>query len=380
MNSVIRPIRTREDHRAVLEEIESLMDTPADPSASDRLEILTVLVQDYERKHHRLPAPDPIDLLDFAMQAQGRNQADLAKLLGSRSRASEVLNRRRLLSKEMVEKIASAWSLPPNLLAEPYQIRGRLRRAVLRGSVIALAVVAATMGSIGGVFWHYGRDLPDSASLAAYSGSGLDGLSIIEVGRNNYSFVPLADIPPHVLKAFLAAEDQNYYTHGGYDLLAIIRATLFAVPDSAAGRQISGASTITQQLAKNVLLSDDGPNLRRKIRELILAHRLEQSLSKERILELYLNVIYFGGDAWGLEAASQFYFQKRPADLSIAEAAYLAALPKAPNFYRIDEPTNSERALARRNWVLTRMASDGLITTTAARFAQSEPLVYSVSR
>ncbi|HEN8510148.1 TPA: transglycosylase domain-containing protein [Pseudomonas aeruginosa] len=380
MNSVIRPIRTHDDLHAVLEEIERLLDSSADSSVSDRLEILTVLVQDYERKHHRLPAPDPVDLLGFAMQAQGRSQADLAKLLGSRSRASEVLNRRRLLSKDMIEKIASAWSLPPSLLAAPYQIGSRVKRAALRVGGIALAVVVATMGSIGGVFWHYGKSLPDATSLVAYSGSGLDGLSIVEAGRENYSFVPLADIPPHVIMAFLAAEDQNYYTHGGYDPYAIVRASLFALPDDASGRQISGASTITQQLAKNVLLSEDGPTLRRKIRELILAHRLEQSLNKERILELYLNVIYFGGDAWGLDAASQFYFHKRPADLAVAEAAYLAALPKAPNFYRIDEPDNIERALARRNWVLTRMASDGLITMTAARFAQAEPLVYSVSR
>lgn len=380
MNSVIRPIRTDDDHHNALKEIESLLDSPADSAASDRLEILTVLAQDYERKHHRLPEPDPVDLLGFAMQAQGRNQADLARLLGSRSRASEVLNRRRLLSKDMIEKIASAWSLPPSLLSAPYQIHGRLKRAALRGSAVALAVVVAMIGSIGGMLWHYGKNLPDAASLAAYSGSGLDGIPIVRAGQENHSFVPLPDIPPHVIKAFLAAEDQNYYTHGGYDPFAIVRASFNALPDRASGRQISGASTITQQLAKNVLLSDEGPTLRRKIRELILAHRLEQSLSKERILELYLNVIYFGGDAWGLEAASRFYFQKQPTSLSISEAAYLAALPKAPNFYRIDEPNNTERALARRNWVLTRMASDGLITTTAARFAQSDPLVYPVSR
>lgn len=377
MNSPIKPIHTQQDHDAALAEIQHLLDTTGESSALDRLEILTVLVQDYERQHHRLPEPDPVDLLSFAMRAQGRSQADLAKLLASRSRASEVLNRRRPLSKDMIEKITSAWSLPASLLAAPYQTGGGLRRVALRIGGAALAVVVAVTAGMGGLVWHHARGLPDAASFAAYSGSNLNGLPVSALVRTENSFVPLADIPPHVVMAFLAAEDQNYYEHGGYDPIAIARAALFTLPDHADGR-VSGAATITQQLAKNILLSDDGPSLGRKIRELVLARRLEQALSKDRILELYLNVIYFGGDAWGIRAASQFYFQKQPADLTISEAAYLAALPRAPNTYRLDEPDNLQRALDRRNWVLTIMASDGLITATAARFAQSEPLINSV--
>lgn len=378
MNSPIKPIRTPKDHDAALAEIERLLDTSDSSSALDRLEILTVLVQDYERQHHRLPEPEPLDLLSFAMRAQGRSQADLAKLLTSRSRASEVLNRRRPLSKDMIEKITAAWSLPASLLAAPYQTSGGLRRVALRVGGAVLAVVVSVTAGLSGLVWHYARGLPDVASFAAYTGSNLNGLPVNVVMRSENSFVPLTDIPPHVIMAFLAAEDQNYYEHGGYDPFAIVRSALFALPDHAGGGQISGAATITQQLAKNLLLADDGPSLSRKIRELVLAHRLEQALSKDRILELYLNIIFFGGDAWGLRAASQFYFQKQPADLSIAEAAYLAALPKAPNTYRLDEPGNLRHALERRNWVLTRMASDGLITTTAARFAQSEPLIRSI--
>jgi penicillin-binding protein 1A len=110
------------------------------------------------------------------------------------------------------------------------------------------------------------------------------------------------------------------------------------------------------------------------VKEIILARRMEASLSKERILELYLNQIYFGGSAWGIAAAAEHYFGKRPADLGVAEAAYLASLPKAPNAYRLDQPDNRNRAWVRRNWVLARMADDGLITAAAASFAQKEPL------
>jgi penicillin-binding protein 1A len=118
----------------------------------------------------------------------------------------------------------------------------------------------------------------------------------------------------------------------------------------------------------------EGPSLRRKIKEIILAQRLEEALTKDRILETWLNVIYFGGQEYGIAAASQRYFGKTPGNLTIAEAAYLAGLPKAPNVYRLDVADNRIRAKERRDWVLDRMATDGMITVSAARLASAEPL------
>src|SRR6185369_10424261 len=130
---------------------------------------------------------------------------------------------------------------------------------------------------------------------------------------------------------------------------------------------------ITQQVAKNVLLKET-PSIGRKIKEIILAQRLEKALTKDRILEAWFNVIYFGGNEFGIEAASEHYFGKAPGDLSIAEAAYLAGLPKAPNAYRLDVANNQTRAKERRDWVLARMAADGMITVSAAHLASAEPL------
>jgi penicillin-binding protein 1A len=195
-------------------------------------------------------------------------------------------------------------------------------------------------------------------------------------------FAPLSEIPPHVVKAFLAAEDENYYGHQGYSLSAMLRAAAHGVrrlivsgyAGGEAGKKPEGAATITQQLAKNVFLAGQPPSLGRKMKEVILARRIEGALGKDRILEIYLNQIYLGGSAWGIAAAAEQYFGKELADLSVAEAAYLAALPKAPNVYQLDASENRDRAKNRRDWVLARMADDGLITAAAARFAQGEPL------
>lgn len=380
MSTPIRPIRGEVDYRAALAEIEALFDSAPDTAEADRMEVLTILVEDYETRHHALPEIDPVSYLDFAMRAQGRSQADLAQLLGSRSRASEILHRKRALTSEMIDRIASAWSLPPALLAAPYAIRSGFGHKAARAAGALIVALGLTSAGIAGTFWHYGKDLPDTRALAAYDaeGSGAAGKTAPVVSPEN--FTALADIPAHVVKAFLAAEDQNYYAHGGYDAAAIARAVLFLARDGLEGRHISGAATITQQLAKNMLLAGEAPSLERKIREIILARRLEQSLSKDRILELYLNAIYFGGTAYGIGPAAHFYFGKRAGELTMAEAAYLAALPKAPNFYRIDVEANRQPAKERRNWVLARMAEDGLITEAAARFAQAEPLLPAAAR
>ena len=228
---------------------------------------------------------------------------------------------------------------------------------------------------VGSIFWRYGQDLPDVATLASYRPPSVERTD--EAGRvvERREFVPLEQIPAHVAKAFLAAEDQDFYAHEGYSVRAILRAmgqnvtTRRDVP--------SGASTITQQVAKNVLLTGQARSIERKVKEIILARRIEDTLSKNRILELYLNQIYFGGSAFGVEVAAREYFGKSVRDLSIAEAAYLAALPKGPNDYRLDIADNRERARERRNRVLTRMAEDGFITVSAAQFARAEPLVRS---
>lgn len=368
----LKPIRTDEEHRSALAEIDRLFGADPGSDDADRLEVLCVLVADYERKAHSLPPPDPVEFLSLSMQMQGRSQADLAQVLGSRSRASEVLNRRRHLSAEMISKLTEAWNLPREPLSAPYAVSGGMKRAAMRGAaVLGIASLLAT-AALSGVFWAYGRDVPSTAAIAEYTPPDLKRYA--EDGRpvEYRRFVPLSDLPPHVVKAFLAAEDQDFFAHGGYSVPAILRAM---IGNMASGGKPAGASTITQQLAKNVLLAGQAPSISRKVKEIILASRIEAALDKNRILELYLNQIYFGGYAYGIAAAAELYFGKSPADLDVAEAAYLAALPKAPNHYRLDVPDNRERAKERRDWVLTRMADDGLITASAAHFARSEPLI-----
>ena len=153
-----------------------------------------------------------------------------------------------------------------------------------------------------------------------------------ELATERRIFVPYSAIPDLVKQAFVSAEDQNFWTHPGVDPLAITRAGVFDLTHMGQGRRPIGASTITQQVAKNMLL-DNQVSLARKAREAILAMRIEQTLSKQRILELYLNEIYLGLGAYGVAAAAQTYFNKPLDKLTLPEAAFLAALPKAPNNY-----------------------------------------------
>jgi len=371
MSNFIKPIRTSADHAAALEEIDRLFGAAPGSPEMDRLEVLAVLVAEYERANHTGAVPDPVDVLNFAMTAQGRSQADLANVLGSRSRATEVLKRQRKLSASMIEKLSRAWNIPAALLAASYRVHSPLRRIVTKGAVALAIILALGAGVVGTTFFVYGRDLPSTANLADYHSSAV--IKMDDVGKVVAYRKPIAlnEIPPEIIKAFIAAEDQDFYNHAGYSLTAMARAASHNILASR-GRQ--GGSTITQQLAKNLLLSGQDRTMSRKIKEVILARRIEQSLPKERILELYLNEIYFGGNLYGIGTASFYYFGKEPRDLTVAEAAYLAALPKAPNVYRLDVPENRERAKERRDWVLARMAADGLITATAAHFAQAEPL------
>lgn len=377
----VKPVRTAEDHRAALEEISRLFGAAPGTPEADRLEVLVILAADYEHRHYRLADPDPVELLTFAMRAQGRTQADLAQVLGSRSRASEVLNRRRHLSADMVDKLATAWGLPAKLLSVPYAVSGGgLKRAAVRGAAVLTLILGLGASAAGGLLWTYGRNLPDTSAIASYTPPDIvrfapDG-KLAEVRK----FTPLNAIPPHVVKAFLAAEDQDYYDHHGFSVTAILRASVHTASHSGTGRKPEGGATITQQLAKNLFLSGEPPSLARKVKEIVLARRIEAALTKDRILELYLNCIYFGGSAWGIRAGAEQYFGRPPSELTVAEAAYLAALPKAPNAYRLDVRDNIARAKERRDWVLARMADDGLITVTAARMAQSESLMLEARR
>jgi penicillin-binding protein 1A len=233
-------------------------------------------------------------------------------------------------------------------------------------------------GFVGLTLWYFNRDLPDYSQLGDYQPPVVtrvqagDGRLLGEYATEKRVFVPVKATPPLVIKAFLAAEDKNFYSHPGVDFEAMIRAGLMDVVRHFAGRRPVGASTITQQVAKNFLVGNE-LSVQRKIREALLALKMEKVLSKDRILELYLNEIYLGGGSYGVAAAALNYFNKSLDDLSLGEMAYLAALPKAPNNY--NPARNQEAAKARRDWVLDRMVEAGFITADEARKAQEPPVV-----
>jgi penicillin-binding protein 1A len=230
--------------------------------------------------------------------------------------------------------------------------------------LILLAIVAA--GGVMFVFWHYGRGLPDYHQLAHYEPPvttrvyGGDGRLVAEYAVEKRVFVPLPVIPQLVKDAFLSAEDKNFYFHAGVDPMGIARAIVVNLKNRGMGadRRPVGASTITQQVAKNFLLTNE-VSIERKVKEAILAFRIERTFSKDHILELYLNEIYLGGGAYGVAAAALHYFDKGLDELNVAEAAYLAALPKAPNNY--NPHRHPQAAKERRDWVIGRLYEDGKI-------------------
>jgi len=217
--------------------------------------------------------------------------------------------------------------------------------------------------SIGAVFWVYGQDLPSHESLAQYAPPTIsriysnEGRIIDEFAKERRLFTPAEDIPDLVKQAFISAEDKNFYLHDGYDLRGIAAAGVDAI--QSRGQDIRGASTITQQVMKNFLLSGDR-RAERKIKEIILASRLEETLEKEQILELYLNEIFLGQNSYGVTAAAQTYFNKNLSQLEPHEAAFLASLPKAPSDYH--PVRQKDRLMARRNFVLKEMMENGYIT------------------
>ncbi|NCC23139.1 MAG: penicillin-binding protein 1A [Alphaproteobacteria bacterium] len=243
-------------------------------------------------------------------------------------------------------------------------------------SIGFLGAIVAIAGAVY-IISYYGRDLPDHSQLKDYKPPIVtrlyagDGRLMEEYATEKRVFVPIEAIPPVVKQAFISAEDKKFYSHKGLDYEAIARAMLQNVERVAAGQRPIGASTITQQIAKNFLLTNE-VSFKRKIREAIIALRMERVLSKDRLLELYLNEIYLGGGAHGVAAAALRYFNKSLEELEIHEAAYLAALPKAPNNYH--PVRNHDDALGRRNWVISRLAEDGYITQAQAEMAAAKPL------
>ena len=220
--------------------------------------------------------------------------------------------------------------------------------------------------SIISVLWTYSNDLPDykflknykpPVSSKVYSGNGD---LVADFSQEKRVFVPFNSIPKNVINAFLSAEDKNFFKHPGVDAKGVIRAVINNISNILSSKRLEGASTITQQVAKNFLLTNE-VSLNRKIKEAILAFRIERALSKERILELYLNQIYLGSGAYGVAAASLEYFDKSIKDLNYSEAALLAALPKAPSRY--NPYRDPDIAKFRRNLVLKNLLDNNYLTS-----------------
>ena len=236
----------------------------------------------------------------------------------------------------------------------------------------------AVAGAVAFVLWKVSQELPDYEKLARYEPPVMtrihanDGRLIAEYARQRRIYVPITAIPKRVIDAFISAEDKNFYQHGGLDIQGIVRAIIANLSTmQSGGNHMVGASTITQQVAKNFLLTSE-QNVERKLKEAILAIRIERAFTKDQILELYLNEIYLGGGAYGVAAAAQRYWNKSLNEITLDEAAYLATLPKAPSRY--DPYKHTKRALARRNWVIDRVVENGFATPEEGEEAKARPL------
>ena len=250
------------------------------------------------------------------------------------------------------------------------------------GSFFGAIFTALTLGlffaalSVGAVFWMYGRDLPSHESLAQYTPPTIsrvysgEGRIIDEFAEERRLFTPIEDIPDLVKEAFISAEDKNFYQHKGYDVTSIAAAARDAI--ISRGQNMRGASTITQQVMKNFLLGGERTG-ERKIKEIILASRIEETLNKEKILELYLNEIFLGQNSYGVAAAAQTYFNKPLADLAPHEAAMLAAMPQAPSKYH--PVTAKARVTERRNYVLREMWQNGYLDEATYLREKEMPLL-----
>ncbi|MEO5810065.1 MAG: PBP1A family penicillin-binding protein [Sphingomicrobium sp.] len=252
---------------------------------------------------------------------------------------------------------------------DPYWARKNVRRATWLGLGL-FSLFAA-------IWIYFAAGLPSSQSLLSYQPPlptnvrGYDGTPVQTFARERRVELSYDEFPPLVIHAVISAEDKTFFTHGGIDYLGLVGAVFDYTTKSVTGGRAKGGSTITQQVAK-YLLKDSSYSIGRKVREAILAFRLESTLSKQQILELYLNSIFLGRNSYGVQAAARAYFDKDVADLTLPEAAYLAVLPKAPSNY--DPQRATAKALARRNYVLREMAANGYISAPAAAAATASPL------
>ncbi len=223
----------------------------------------------------------------------------------------------------------------------------------------------------------FARGLPSADALLAYQPPlptnvrGNDGEPIADFARERRVQLSYAEYPPQLVEAFLAAEDKTFFSHPGIDIGGLAGAVWDYATKLGSGRRAKGGSTITQQVAKNLIVGDDY-SIARKVREAILAFRIEDALTKQQILELYLNQIFLGRNAYGVQSASRAYFKKDVGDLTLPEIAYLAILPKAPSNYTVER--HADRATERRNYVLQQMAENGFITDAERRQAAAAPL------
>ncbi len=241
------------------------------------------------------------------------------------------------------------------------------------GTVLALLAAGAVAVYVGDAT----KDLPDYEVLSKYEPPvttrvhASDGALMAEFARERRLYLPIQAVPDRVKAAFLSAEDKNFYSHPGIDVYGLARAVITNVRNMSTGARPVGASTITQQVAKNFLLTSK-QTIKRKIREAVLAFRIEQAYTKDRILELYLNEIFFGLGSYGIAGAALAYYDKSVNELTLEEAAYLAALPKGPGNYHPFK--NTERAIERRNWVIDQMQRNGYATPEDALEAKNKPL------
>ena len=246
------------------------------------------------------------------------------------------------------------------------------------GAIFTLVTLGLVMGAltVGGVFWVYGKDLPDVEPLATYQPPTLtriyspEGRIIDEYAEQRRIYISYDEIPDVVKNAFISAEDKNFYEHQGFDVRGIAAALYEAV--ESRGASVRGASTIPQQTAKILFLGGERA-IERKIKEAILANRMVNTIGREKILEIYLNEIFLGQNAYGVAAAAQTYFNKTLSELNPQEAAYLAALPKAPSTYH--PVRQEERAIERRNFVLREMHQNGYLDDEQWEEARVAPLL-----
>ncbi|XVN42910.1 MAG: penicillin-binding protein 1A [Candidatus Rickettsia vulgarisii] len=227
------------------------------------------------------------------------------------------------------------------------------------------------------LLYYYSRDLPDYSQLANYQPPSVtriysrDGKLIEEYALERRVFILISSIPHSLIEAFIAAEDKNFYEHPGIDIVGIVRAAILNISNVIHHRRVEGASTITQQVVKNFLLTSE-VSIERKIKEAILSYRISKVFTKDQILELYLNQTFFGKGAYGVAMAAQNYFNKSIEELTIAESAFIAGLPKAPSNFNPER--NYARVKERRDYVVTRMLEDGYLTPEAAKEAIDTPI------